>query len=118
MIADKTPEEQVTELEPPKKKPIAIVYRNDASIEYADSFVVAHSDQEFIISFLQFQHPIALTQEYYDQIPAIEALCLARIAVTPKRMRSLIETLQRTLVEHEEILKKLHTVKSQDLKAK
>jgi hypothetical protein len=84
--------------------PYQFIEREDASIEYADGFFVTHTDEEFIISFLQLQHPMALTPQDAEKIESIDVLILKRIAISPKRMETFLEMIQqdfqRFLKEH------------------
>ena len=75
--------------------PIRVVERDDASIEYADSFFVAHTEDEFILSFIQLQHPMAMTPEDAEKVESMDALVLSRIALTPRRMQAFIQVVQR-----------------------
>lgn len=80
-----------------KDIPVQVFVPEDQFIDYTDAFAVSHSDEEFVISFLQLQYPIAITQEQLDSIKEAETVCVARIALTPKRMALLIEALQNNL---------------------
>jgi hypothetical protein len=85
-------------------KPIDVVVPEDQYIDYADSFMVAYTNEEFILSFLQLQHPILATQEQLDGLEALESVCLARISLTPNRYLALMYALQvnfqRYVAEH------------------
>jgi hypothetical protein len=74
--------------------PVEVYIPEDITIDFADTFTVQATPEEVIISFLQTQHPIALTEADADKIEAIECLCLARIALTPTRLELFIKLLQ------------------------
>jgi hypothetical protein len=77
--------------------PVEVFIPENQYIDYADAFSISNSDQEFIISFLQLQYPITMTQEQLDKIKIAESVCIARIALTPKRMRILLQAIQENL---------------------
>jgi hypothetical protein len=79
---------------PQQPKPIEVFIPDDVFIDYADTFTVQRTPQEIIISFLQTQFPIALTDEADSKIEAIECVCLARIALTPDRFEIFLKLLQ------------------------
>ncbi|MDQ3919845.1 MAG: DUF3467 domain-containing protein [Acidobacteriota bacterium] len=82
--------------------PVEVFIPEDQYIDYADAFVINHTEEEFILSFLQLQFPIAISQEQLDKIKSAETVCIARIALTPKRLRILIQALQDNLRSYEE----------------
>jgi hypothetical protein len=82
--------------------PVQVYVPEDLSIQYADAFIVHHSDEEFVVSFMQLQYPIALTEEDYRKIRVVESLCFSRIALTPRRLEVLIDVLQQNLASYKE----------------
>lgn len=84
----------------PRQVPMQVYIPEDLIIQYADSVVIQLADEELVLSFLQFQHPIALTKQDLDNIEAVEILCLARIALSPARAKGLLDGLQYNLNEH------------------
>jgi len=74
-------------------KPIEVYIPEDSIIHYADTFTLQRTPYEVIISFLQTQHPIALTEEAVNKIETVECFCLARIALTPARFDLFLEML-------------------------
>jgi len=75
-------------------KSVEVFIPEDVIIEYSDIFTVQRTSEEIIISFLQTQLPIALTEEADSKIDAIECVCLARIAFTPARFELFLKLLQ------------------------
>ena len=80
-----------------KQIPVEVTIPEDQFTDYADAFTINHSTEEFVISFLQLQYPIAITQAELDKLKSVESICVARIALTPKRLQLLIEALQTNL---------------------
>jgi hypothetical protein len=77
--------------------PVEIVIPEDQYTDYADAFAVAYTSEEFVISFLQLQHPLAVNQERLNEQNRIETVCIARIALTPTRMIAFIEALHQSV---------------------
>lgn len=81
------------------EKPVEVFVPDDLRLEYADAFFVQRGPSgEFILSFLQNQPPIAFSQEAYDKIEAIEALCIARVVVLPDRLAGFLQAIQDQVV--------------------
>ena len=64
----------------------------DMKVMFSDSFVVTHTDTEYIFSFLQTQHPIDFDGEGEPK-GAVEQVCFARIAVTPEQALRILQAL-------------------------
>ncbi|HEY9404451.1 MAG TPA: DUF3467 domain-containing protein [Pyrinomonadaceae bacterium] len=77
--------------------PVHVVIPEDQYIDYADAFAINYSEEEFIITFLQLQYPVTVTQEQLDSIKSAETLCIARIALTPRRMETFAQAIQANL---------------------
>jgi hypothetical protein len=75
------------------------VYPDDLDSHFVSNVVVQHQPDHFIISFFEVWPPPILgktaeeRQEALDAIQEVEAKCVARLVVTPTRMRELIDTL-------------------------
>ena len=76
---------------------VEVFIPEDQYIDYADAWTVLRTDEEFVLSFLQLQYPVAINQKQMDKAKTAETICVARIALTPKRMRLFVETLQSQL---------------------
>jgi len=74
--------------------PIMVVVPEDQFIDYADAFTISHSHEEFVVSFLQLQYPIVTSREQLDAVNSIDSVCVARVALTPRRLIALIDALQ------------------------
>lgn len=67
---------------------------------YANNIVVQHTEHEFILSFFEIQPPLLLgsPEEQAAKLVALGAVraeCVARIIMSPSRIQSFIEVLQR-----------------------
>ena len=67
---------------------------DDLLTHYSDGLTVVHTENEFVISFLQTQFPIAATKEELEQVEVLKRRCVARVIVSPQQMGKLIEALQ------------------------
>ncbi len=84
--------------------PVEVFIPEDLYINYADAFTINQTDEEFIVSFLQLQHPIAIKQEQLDKVTVAESVCIARIALTPTRLQILYKAIESNLREFEKKL--------------
>ncbi|MCA1621844.1 MAG: DUF3467 domain-containing protein [Acidobacteria bacterium] len=62
---------------------------------FSDGLVVTHTQNEFVLSFMQNRHPLALTTEDVVKVKEIESRCIVRIIVTPGQMQEIVEALNR-----------------------
>jgi hypothetical protein len=76
--------------------PLLIVGAEDTPIYFSNFLVVQHLDREFILTFGQYAPPLDLPgPENERRIPPyVPVRAVARIGLTPQRMRELIEILQ------------------------
>ena len=81
--------------------PVVPYIPDDLVLQFSDGVNVKHTGNEFIISFLQLEHPIASTEEEMGKIESVRNKCVARVVVTPKGMASLIDVLQRNFEKYE-----------------
>jgi hypothetical protein len=70
----------------------------DMTSRYATNFIIQHSPREFFLSFFEIEPPIILGSpeervNHAKGITSIRAKCVSRIALTPERMRELIDIL-------------------------
>ncbi len=79
--------------------PLFIVGAEDTPIVFSNFQVIQHLEQEFILNFCQFSPPMAIgspeeVSEQVNRMPYLPVKVVARLGMTPRRMESLIETLQ------------------------
>ena len=79
--------------------PFFFIGTEDVPIQLSNLQVVQHVEQEFIITFAQFAPPLVLgtPEEQREQVkakPYLPVKTLARLAMSPERVLSLIKALQ------------------------
>ncbi len=67
---------------------------DDLEAVYSDSMSVLHTENEFILSFMQTQFPLAGTKEELEAVQSVRRKCVARIIVSPKQMEAIINSMQ------------------------
>lgn len=72
---------------------------DDMQILYADGAYVTLSEGTFIISFVQTEHPLAVTKKQKERIQEIRSKCIARVALNPSRMEAVISILHDTFAQ-------------------
>lgn len=78
--------------------PLKFSIPEDVEGKYATHLQVQHSKDEFIINFFEARPPIITgteeeKEEQLEKMSAVEANCVARIIVSPRRMQGFIDTL-------------------------
>lgn len=68
--------------------------------KFATHLTIQNSDQEFIINFFEAHPPVITGTEeqkkaQLEELSSIEATCVARIVVTPQRMRDFLDTMEK-----------------------
>src|SRR5690349_20945775 len=85
-----------------KEVPLERLIPDDLHLEFADSVIVQHSENEFYITFLQVEHPLAITNAEIASIKKVTNKAVARVVITPKHMALLIEALRRNFKKYSE----------------
>lgn len=80
--------------------PFMVIGAEDTLIVFSNMQIVQHEEQEFILTFAQYSPPLILAsgkerEERLKQMPYIPVKVVARIGITPPRMKRLIEALQK-----------------------
>lgn len=70
---------------------------DDLLTHYSDGLTVVHTENEFVISFLQTQFPLAATKEELQQVEVLKRKCVAQVIVSPQQMEKVVEALQENL---------------------
>ena len=88
-------EEQRREIEVERTIPIRIVGAEEIPMSYVNYVFVSHTTDEFFMTFAQIHPPylLAPTKEEVGQLTHIPAKVVARIALTPSKMKELIDAL-------------------------
>src|SRR5262245_22846071 len=90
--------------EPIAEKTVPIEWKvpEDLVARYATNMVVQRSEHEFIISFFEAKPPIILgptdrKSTRLESINSVEAVCVARIIVAPKRAEDFVRVLSQQI---------------------
>jgi hypothetical protein len=77
-------------------KPVTIKYvmPPELQVQYADNMNVTHTDTEFVLSFIQMQHPLIVSNEDWGDVDTIIGKCVARLIIHPNKMPLFIRALQ------------------------
>lgn len=75
-------------------------------LTFSNIMMSQFTPQEFIITFGQVLPPntLGLGEDEIQDLAVIEGLTVARIVLTPEKMRELVQTLQRNLEQYETLL--------------
>ena len=82
------------------KVPIEWYVSEDIKSQYATNMIVQHTGEEFLISFFEMEQPLLLgnrdeVKSKLETIGTIRAKCIARIIVTPQRMKKFVEAMTK-----------------------
>jgi len=82
-----------------RELPLFFVGAEDTPVVFTNLMVVQNLDKEFILTFGQYSPPLLLGKpgevtEQLDNVPYVPVKVVARVGMTPNRMRELIEILQ------------------------
>lgn len=65
----------------------------DVTVDYANSFHIVHNRDEFLLSFLQVQPPLVLTEDELMNMATIKSECVGRFFIHPNKMPEFINLL-------------------------
>lgn len=72
----------------------------DLETHFVDNTLVTHTENEFALSFMQSQFPLAANKEELEKVGEIVSKCVVRIIVTPNHMEQIVEVLQANLAKY------------------
>jgi hypothetical protein len=88
----------------PDDGPVLISVENyrpdDAVTFYSDGMVVVHTENEFVLSFLQTEFPLARTTEELKEVRSMRRKCIAQIIVSPPQAEAIISVLQENFAKY------------------
>lgn len=88
-------------------------YPENLQSHFVVNMVVQHQPDMFILSFFEVWPPAILgetdeeKQEMLDSLESVEAKCVARLVVTPSRMREFVAVMNENLSNYERLIKAL-----------
>jgi hypothetical protein len=89
------PDEEI----PSKRIPIVLTYPPDLQTHFVTYTLVQHEREDFIVSFFELWPPPILGEteeekrQEFEKLTEVEAKCVARIVLSPGRMKTFIEDL-------------------------
>ncbi len=88
----------------PQERNIPMVWKlpDDLLSGYATNMLVQTGEQELFISFFEIQHPVMLVPEDINKLESVNLECIAKIVITPERLATFIEVLQKQLAAFNE----------------
>ena len=93
---------------PEIKLPLSFHIPDDIVSRYATNFVVQCTGQEFVLSFFETMPPLLLgespeeNQAILERAGKVRAECVARVIVSPDRMRQFAEVVQSAVARYDE----------------
>lgn len=103
-----------------KRVRIERVYPDNLATHFVTSFVAQHQPDHFVISFFELFMPPILgetaeeRQRIVDEIDGVQAKCVARIVVTPDKMRELVSVLSDNLETYHKTMAELFEVQEEE----
>ncbi|SRR5258705_12099889 len=73
---------------------------------YSDGMTVLHTANEFIISFLQSEFPLAASKEELEQVKSMKRKCITRIIVSPAQFQAIAKVFQENMKKYVDSYKK------------
>lgn len=89
--------------------PVENYLREDTPTFYSDGMVVVHTPNEFVISFLQTEFPLAVGKEELEKVKLLRRKCVARIIMSPAQFEATAEALQINLKKYQNSYRKQST---------
>ena len=89
--------------------PVENYLPEDAPTLYSDGMVVVHTPNEFVISFLQTEFPLAVGKEELEKVKLLKRKCVAGIIMSPAQFEATAEALQTNLKKYYDSYRKQST---------
>ena len=108
----------MTEQQPPEERlekvlPIEWSYPPGLKSHFVTNIVVQHQEDHFVMAFFEVWSPPILGDSDEEKkrelakLEKVDAVCVARVVVTPKKMREFVATLTKNLALYERTLRAL-----------
>lgn len=88
-------------------------YPEDLLSHYVSNIVVQHDPDVFILSFFEVWPPAVLAEseearrKAFNSLECVDAKCVARLVVTPNKMKEFLTIMQTNYRNYEELIQKL-----------
>jgi hypothetical protein len=79
---------------------------NDVPTIYSDGMVVIHTANEFVLSFLQTEFPLAATTQDLRQVESMKRRCIVQIIVSPSQAELMLKALQENMNQYINVYRK------------
>lgn len=96
------------------------VYPDGLQSHFVSNIVVQHQPDYFVLSFFEAWLPAILgesdeeKQAAISSVERVEAKCVARLVVTPSKMREFLEVLSENFANYENMIKLLTETKQRE----
>ncbi|MGH9931231.1 MAG: DUF3467 domain-containing protein [Pyrinomonadaceae bacterium] len=77
--------------------PVENYLPDDVPTYYSDGTLILHSANEFIISFMQTEFPLASSREELQELTSIRRKCVARVIVSPAQFQAIAKVSQEQM---------------------
>lgn len=79
---------------------------DNVQTHYSDGMTVLHTANEFIISFLQSEFPLAGSKEELERVKSMKRKCVTRIIVSPAQFQAIAKVFQEHMKKYIDSYKK------------
>jgi hypothetical protein len=88
------------------------VYPDDLKSYFVDHMLVQHQPDRFVLSFFEVWIPPIMgseeqQEEHLDKLESVDAKCVARLVVTPEKMRDILRALSDNMDKYEKLVERL-----------
>lgn len=101
-----TPAASEDESDPSVSIPVETYEREDTPTFYSDGMTVLHTPNEFIVSFLQTEFPLAIGKEELEQVKLVKRRCVTRIIMSPAQFEETTKALKINLEKYQNSFRK------------
>jgi len=95
-------------------------YPKDLESNFVSNMVVQHQPDFFVLSFFEIWPPAILgdteeeRQEVLESIEEVEAKCVARLVITPSKMREFLKVMSENWERYEKMVAELQAASEQE----
>jgi len=99
---------------------IDFTFPDDIQSYFVSNAIVQHQPEYFTLSFFEAWLPLVLSptnedgESNPDELPSVSARCVARLVMTPGKMREIVAALNENLKKYDQLMESIKSLEEEE----